>query len=309
MDRLHSPNSSDIFLLIFGIGAFLNFLPFFLGGYSMKDPVTKLYPDYMNRLSSFEYTASLVASLATTIPILVDYLFDRFLKIVQHDENLSNEDTPSIYIPLRETIVVLFVPDILMLCWIVPFGLYDYLVILLNARDTIFTYSLFRCLLKFENSVWTPWSLVFICGPLMVNNVLMSFSILTTNATFIANTGTASYILMSIGLFSFSVNVIWWFWHFFHLNEKDITIASYLCSAYVVLVVIFLLGNWVPLLVPSHPGDPWSLVGVSYLTCYSYLMASCTICLTVTSTRCASIDATRVRIVFEKIWNLLLITL
>ena len=122
----------------------------------------------------------------------------------------------------------------------------------------------------------------------------MSFSILSKDATFISNAGTASYILMSIGLFSFSVNIVLWFWHFFHLNEKDITIESYLCSAYVVIVVIFLLGDWVPLLVPTEPGDPWSNVGVSYLTSYSYLMASCTICLTVISTRCASIDATRV---------------
>eukprot|EP01036_Dinobryon_divergens_P031362 gene31362-40748_t len=46
--------------------------------------------------------------------------------------------------------------------------------------------------------------------------------------------------------------------------------------------------------VPTHPGDPWSNIGVSYLTCYSYLMvASCTLCLTVISTRCAGIDATK----------------
>ena len=96
---------------------------------------------------------------------------------------------------------------------------------------------------------------------------------------------------MSVVLFSLVVNVIWWFWYFFHLDEKDVTIVSYLCSAYVVIVVVFLIGDWIPLFISTQPGDPWSSVGVSYLTCYSYLMASCILCMTVISTRCASIDA------------------
>ena len=51
-------------LSIFLVGSFLNFVPLFINGYSMVDPSTKLYPDYIYRLSGFEYTASVVASLA-----------------------------------------------------------------------------------------------------------------------------------------------------------------------------------------------------------------------------------------------------
>eukprot|EP01036_Dinobryon_divergens_P028865 gene28865-37876_t len=259
----------------------------------MADPVTKLYPDYMYRLSGFEYCASLVASLATTIPILADYLFDRFLRMMNYDENANKEDTSSIYIPLRETIAVLIVPDILILCWMVPFGRFDYLVLLIGARDTLFTYSFFRCLLKFENPVWTWKSLMFIGGPLMINNILLSFITLSHDEALIANGAIVSQALAAMGLFCLSLNVFWWFWHFAHLGEKDVTLGSYLCSAYVVLLVIFLFGDWVPLSIPATPGDPWSAYGISYLTCYSYLMASCTLCLTVISTRCAGIDATR----------------
>ena len=295
-DLISSPfTSNGFYLFIFVLGALLNFLPLVIGGYSMVDPVTKLYPDYMYRLSSFEYCASLVASLATTIPILSDYLFDRFLRLMNYDENASKEEeSSSIYIPLRETIAVLIVPDILILCWIVPFSYFDYLVLLFNARDTLFLYSFFRCLLKFENPVWTWKSLLLIGCPLMTNNVLISFATLSTDTTFIEHAGTASQVLATVGLFSLSVNIIWWFWHFFHLDEKDVTIESYLCSAYVVLLAAFLFGDWVPLLLPTQPGDPWSAYGISYLTCYTYLMAGCTLCLTLISTRCASIDATRV---------------
>ena len=168
-------------------------------------------------------------------------------------------------------------------------------MILSDARDTLFTYSLLMCLIKFENPVWTWKSLFFIGGPLMVNNVLLSFSSLSSDIEFVENVGIASYVLVSVGLFSLLINAIWWFWYFFHLDGKDVTIVSYLCSAYVVIVAIFLFGDWIPLFVPTQPGDPWSSVGVSYMACYSYLMAGCTLCLTLISTRCASIDATRVR--------------
>ena len=76
--------SNGFALSIFLAGSFLNYIPVFIGGYSMADPSTGLYSDYLYRLSSFEYSASLVASLATTIPILADYLFDCFLKIIEN---------------------------------------------------------------------------------------------------------------------------------------------------------------------------------------------------------------------------------
>ena len=196
--------------------------------------------------------------------------------------------------PLRETIALILVPDALILCWIIPFGLFDYLMVLSDARDTMFIYSLLMCLIKFENPLWTLKSLFLIGGPLMVNNILLSFATLSRDAEFVDNAGIVSLVLVSVGLFSLVVNVIWWFWYFFHLDEKDVTIVSYLCSAYVVIVVVFLIGDWIPMLISTQPGDPWSSVGVSYLTCYSYLMASCILCITVISTRCASIDATRV---------------
>lgn len=281
-------------LSIFIVGSILNFLPLFFGGFTLVDPATKSYPEYLERLYSFEYCASLVASLATTIPILVDYLFDRFLRIVEYDGSSIKEDTSGIYVPLRETIAILIVPDVLILFWIIPFGLFDYLMVLSDARDTLYTYALLVCLVKCKTPVWTWKSLVFIGGPLMVNNILLSFSSLSNDSDFVENIGAASLALTSVGLFSLLVNAVLWFRYFFRLSEQDATMESYLCSAYVTFTVVFLLGDWVPLFFPSQPGDPWSSVGLSYLTCYSYLMASCTMCLSVISTRCAGIDATRV---------------
>ena len=129
----------------------------------------------------------------------------------------------------------------------------------------------------------------------MINNIVLSFTTLSSDSELIANAGVVSTVLVAIGLFSLFANAIWWFWHILHMEDKDVTIKTYLCSAYVVITVVFLLGDWVPTLIPAENGDAWSSSGLSYLTCYSYLMASCNLCLTVVSAYCAKIDATQVR--------------
>ena len=259
----------------------------------MKDPSSRRYPEYLNRLSSFEYCASLVASLATTVPILADYFFERFLKFTdQNDGNTKKEEVP---IPLRQTIALLIIPDVLILFWIIPFGLYDYLMVLADARDTLYTFSLLVCVIQCRNNVWTRKPLLLIGGPLMINNVILSFSSLSSDEEFLYYSGIVSIVLVSIALAALLVYVVIWFQHFSSLlSNGEATMQSYLCSTYVVLTAIFLLGDWVPRFVPTEPGDAWSSVGLSYLTCYSYMMASCTLCLTVISSRCAAVDATRV---------------
>ena len=299
LSNLSASTSYYIFSL-FVVGALLNFIPLFLDGYSMIDPSTNLYPDYIYDISSFEYTASLVAGLATTIPILGDYLFFRFLHVVKYGENPTERDTQNIYVPLRETVAFLLIPDILLLVWLIPFQQYDYMMVILDARDTIYTFSLLLCLVKFSNPVWTWGSLLCVGVPLMINNVLMSFSTLTSDLDFASDTITASYVLTSVALFSFIAHAVYWIWHLFHMKSEDVSIKTHLCSAYVVIVAAFLFGNWLPSYAPTEPGDPWSNVGITYLTCYSYLTASCTLCLTVISVSCARMDAieTKVNVFF-----------
>ena len=60
--------------IFFLFGAALNFLPQILG-FSLIDPTTDEYPDFLKKLSGFQYGASVVASLTTTLPILLDYFF------------------------------------------------------------------------------------------------------------------------------------------------------------------------------------------------------------------------------------------
>jgi hypothetical protein len=294
LQLLFSNHSADIIFSLFCCGALLNFLPVLLG-YSIRDPTTNLYPAYLRNLSGFEFTASLVASLATTVPIVVDQLFDRFLRIINLDGNIHQEKSShSIYVPFRETIAFLLIPDVLILCWIIPFGKYDYLMAVINARDTMYTYSLLSCLMKFSNPVWT-WKPLFLIGiPFMTTNILTTFSILSSDLDFIANSGIASLIFIIMGHFWLMIYAIYWIRYLYRMDTQEVSIGTYLCSAYVLIIVLFLLGDWGPSYFPSEPGDPWNIQGVSYLTCYAYLMASSTLCLTVISTRCAGIEATMV---------------
>eukprot|EP01036_Dinobryon_divergens_P034638 gene34638-44781_t len=225
----------------FLLGALINFIPL-LCGYTLQDPTTNQYPDYLHELSDFTYSSSLVAGISSNFPILVMYLFDKCLTRMGYCGSSSSNnkvDTPTstVYVPLRESIVFLLLSDLLLLFWLIPYEHYEFIMLLLDARDTMYTFSMLSCLTKFSNPVWTS------------NSVIL--------------------------------------------------IETLLCSAFVLFVSVFLIGNWTVCYFPTNEGDPWSSVGVSYLTYYSYLMTACTICSTAMASCCAKLDASESKKILE----------
>eukprot|EP01037_Dinobryon_pediforme_P027022 gene27022-29753_t len=73
--RFTLAHKDDAIYLLFVVGAALNFLPQILG-FSLKDPTTGEYPDFLTNLASVTYVGSLTASLASTFPIVIDYVLD-----------------------------------------------------------------------------------------------------------------------------------------------------------------------------------------------------------------------------------------
>lgn len=298
--------------VIFLFGASLNFLPFFLG-YSLKDPNTDQYPSFLVSLSGFEYCSSIVASLATLIPIFLDLVLDiisgNFLKEVKL--------LPSLNLPFREIVVMLIASDILLLFWIIPYAQYDLVAPLICSRDTMFTFFYLSILAKFQNQlIWNDWTTIAIGGPLMIANVLLSCAVFFS-ADFLqtVNEGIVP-TLISLGLFILVLTILRWF--FFRqstifaskicsdshdslemmndAHNSEQRKANLLCSVYGVFLGIFLFGDWILFYIPLPISSPWSLVGCNYLTMYSYLMVGCTLCITVVTNHIARTDAVDARV-------------
>ena len=226
-------------------------------GYSLKDQSTNIHPEYLHDLSNLEYTSSLVAGISANLPILVMYFFDGFLRrIGSYGSSLSNKvekTASSVYVPLRESVIFLMVSDILLLFWLIPSKHYELMMLLLDARDTMYTYSILTCLAKFSNPVWTSTSVMLIGVPLMVSNVLVSFQTLTDPVIVTA----ALITFTSLGLLSLLVYVLRWIRYIAHLDIEEVSSTdTILCSTYVLFLCTFLIGNRTVSYIPSTAGDP-----------------------------------------------------
>jgi hypothetical protein len=212
---------------------------------------------------------SLVAGICANVFILIDYIFDYCLRRIGFYSNSpvqKDSGVPSVYVPLRESIAYLLVPDVLILFWLIPSEHYEGVMVLVDARDTLYTYSILTCLTNFSNPVWTWKSILFIGVPFMMSNLLQSFK-------FVLDSSLSAVLLTtftSLGFFSFAVYVWRWIQHVANMKVDDISSTNtILCSAYVLFFGIFLLGRWIVSYIPSREGDPWSSeMGVAYYTLY-----------------------------------------
>ena len=76
------------------------------------------------------------------------------------------------YIPFREIVFLLVIPDIVNLCWIIPYEQYDYLPGLIGLRDTIYIYTFLVCMVRFQNPIWNWTTTILIGFPFLAANIL-----------------------------------------------------------------------------------------------------------------------------------------
>lgn len=298
---------SSLLFLIFLSGAILNFLPYFLG-YSLRDPITNQYPDYLLALQGFKYGASMVASLATTIPILIDFAFDILFKSFSNNSPVTQSSLSITNIPFREIVFFLILPDCLLLFWILPMAQFDLVAPTICFRDTMYTYCFLSCMAKFENTIWTQTTTIMIGAPLMLCNVFLTSSVLlSNNDTFQAAYNVITPLLISVGLFSLIISILRWY-RYFYLSGMRSSLShgpnaesvrrksDFLCTVYGTFLAIFLFGDWIVFYLPLPASSPWSVVGYEYLSMYNYLMAGCTLCMTVVLNHSARIEAANAKV-------------
>ena len=283
-------------------GALLNFLPFLLG-YSLRDPETHLFPEYLNKLSSPQMTNSLVASLAISVPILFDGCFDYLARFLSHFKIntfyfLSVHAKGLDYVPFREVVFFIVIPDILFLFWIIPSEQYDILGGFLSARDTMFIYSFLAYMVRYKNPIWTWWTTIPIIFPLMSSNIILSIQtqIFSLNANIVYTFSVIVQFLVSTAFLFLTVNVIRWFWFvkkkFSNGKHEEDDIKLILMTVCAFCYYAYILGDWLLVYAPPSTSLSWlSLLGHDYLTMLAYFMSGIILVISVVSSRLTRIES------------------
>jgi len=295
-------NEHSIYVIVV-CGALLNFLPFTLG-YSLRNPETHLFPQYLKGLKSPQLTNSLVASLSMSFPILLDYFFDCLASLLKHFKVntsffLNHHDArSSVCFPFQEMIFFIVIPDALFLFWIIPYEKYDILAGLLSARDTMIIYSFLAYMVRYKNPIWTWWTTIPIIASILSANIILTMQ-LQFDDSFSNNIEILFSILLpflvSTALLILTVNMIRWFLFvkrmaFSGKNENDIKFV--LCTVCAVCYYIFILGDWLLFYAPKSTSPMWSsILGFNYLTMCSYLMAGSTVIISIVSSRLTRIES------------------
>ena len=94
-----------------------------------------------------------------------------------------------------------------------------------------------------------------------------------------------------------SGHVLRWVNYIVRLDPQNVSSADTILSpAYILFLVLFLVGKWTVLLFNLCEGNHWSYYGVSYFTYYSYLLNGTTISMTAMSSCCAKFDAVEYKV-------------
>ena len=281
--------------LFFITTALLNFVPQIMG-FTLVDPQTGLYPDYLYNLSdSFQYKAS----LAVTAPIIGDYLLGHFAFLFE-DVNSSTKQKQGSHMcyNYQQIFLLLVVPDILILSYVLPYQKYDFFPGLVSFRDTMYIFSFLSFMVQMKIPIWNwKWSF-WVCFSLACSNILATFQMLYTDPNF-----AVFFYYLLIFTISMSIGILFvmttrWFIYLWAAEDKAHRARNNLCSICVISFVLFILADWVPLYIPpSQMDEDWIPgTGVSYMTMYTYFMTLSFVTIMVVSSRLTRIEATEFQV-------------
>lgn len=304
---LNAESWSEGFLyLIFICGALVNFLPVFLG-YTLIEKDSGKYPQYLFDLSSFQFKGSIVASLAASLPLITEHVLDWISTgIIKANKRSQSRKFNQSCLPFREIILLLVIPDLLFLFWIIPFEKYDYMAGLIGARDTMYIFAFLAFMVRLKNPIWTWRSSFSICFSFLVGNILVTVNsqVVNRSATYIAAASVLLPFFISLGFSNLLINSIRWLYYVITVEglDKADELRNSLCNVHVAFYTLFILGDWLIFYVPTVPSS-WTNTGVNYLTMYTYLMAICTLFLTVLSNRLIRIEANEGKVLKDVIYT------
>ena len=119
-----------------------------------------------NEPAGLNFKASLIASLATTAPVILDYILDSIL---------SQVNDCILVVPKRLLLLIVFIPDLLIIAVMLPLEQYALLPAILCARDGLYIFGWLTYINQFCPKIWSLAWITAIASCFGFANVLTTF--------------------------------------------------------------------------------------------------------------------------------------
>ena len=255
-----------------------------------------LFPpdDQESLLNDKRIYASLVVSIALTAVTLIESVLDSLIEVSKKFFTKSSSNTENgksmLYFKFPNIIlIIILVKDFLVLFYIFPYQQYELLPSLFFATDILFTWCYFYNLTRLGNPIWTLPK-VFVIN-FIFTALLLVFVWLGVSETLAFNEDLfiALQFLLALAFFFLLVVIGQWIhyiWKTCHESSSDSLTYIKLIQASIFLFcfIIYLTVDWAIVFVSIDklPYN-WSILGSTYLTTMIYLMAGCTVCVSIIS--------------------------
>lgn len=239
----------------------------------------------LEKLSSINVIGSFMISFGVTIPLLLEMLLEVIypLSIIQFD----------VFIPNREIILALAVPDIIILGWIMPTKQYEILACLIGFRDVLLVYAFMLYMHKIYPNTWSFGSVIFIGVAMTGCNVLITYSVFMSKLQF-SNLQTIMSVILGIVFVVFFTCCYRWYINISSSPTYSSDTSALVCTTCTIFFSLFFCADWLPTFYQDRPAS-WQQLGSDFVTMYSYMMAICTISVIVINSRVAKLETMRTK--------------
>ena len=287
------------------VGA-LCFLPQIIG----YEFVLSTYPDSLASLSGPLFNYSLVASIAATTPLLLENVMNFATKLYFNPHGQWSENEISYFKFPTAILVLIIVTDLLLLNYIIPNQLYDFLPGLISCRDVLFTWSFLVNLHKLGGSIWTLPKVSFIIFCSGSLNLIYTWVAMSETAAVSSDLLNLQYALTSSIILALLIFAVMWFYHIYKMNHEILDLRANLIniqtSVFVVFICMYIIADFAPGLAASTESPEWYGYGESNLTMLTYMMTGCVICVNIITTSISKIGSLEVSKVLYYCQNILL---
>ena len=281
-------NAFHIFLVVL---AGLCFLPQIVGYQFLMDS----YPDGLAILSGRMFSYSLVASIAVTIPFLLENLVNVFTRLYFTTFGKSSDSEISYFRFPTDILLLVMITDLILLSYIIPYQIFDALPGLLCCRDILFTWSFLLNLHKLGGSVWTLPKVSFIMFFSVLLNWIYAWSPMLESEEIMFILLNIQYILISFMILALLLFTTQWFHHVYNSNYENLDLQTILrnmqTSVFAIFICIYIIYDFTPGLAATTLPTNWGPYGETYLTMLTYMMAGCVLCVNVITTSISKIGS------------------
>jgi len=238
----------------------------------------------LNKLQSIEFKGMLIASIAVTLPLMLDSLLDVFHKIPE-------VSSVSDFVPNRETFLMITFVDVVILVILLPLNLYAAIVTLIIARDCTLLFIFMKYIQQLVPNIFIKRHMTFITTCFGVGFILDTAIDLTTNAWFMENEKYFYAVIVGIPFIDW-IRMLIGFSKEIKKTEKLSShtvvgqIYSLFCTAFVVYNVVL-----ADLLSELTDDDDWLSFGVHNLTVRVALSCVCILFASVLTNRIVRMES------------------